>query len=141
MLPWWVVAAAGGAFAIAGVVGLIWMRARLRAARTYASVSRETEPVDPLLHSQLAASLTSNRSRGDIVQGLRAWASGTSKLTLDAEDMRQQLRTLQTYVLDLDGRYVRREEAAWLALETVGLVFTIAGGVSAVVWATIELAK
>ena len=100
------------------------------------------EPIDPLLRSQLTASLSEAApKRGNPLEGLRNWAAGTSDLMEEFEDCRRQTRTLQTYVLDLDSRYIRREEAAWLSFQVVALVLGIATGVSTAVWALIELVK
>lgn len=142
MLAWWVVALTGGGVAIAGVSGLLWRRRALRPRPTYLRVSADNAPVDPLLRSQLTSSLSTRQAESvPPWQAARAWASGTSHLNAELDDLHRQIRTLQTYVLDLDARYVGRAEAAWLTLETTALVISIAGGVSAAVWAFIDLAK
>jgi hypothetical protein len=138
-MPWWVVAAIGVVVAVASVVALLRLRAKQRRHGGYVRVAPGVEPAGPLLHSQIEASLTSPPR--DPIRGLLAWANANGRLGPEVDDIRQQLRTLQTYVLDLDKRYVRREEAAWLSLETTGLVIAIATGTAAVLWALIDLAK
>ncbi len=142
MIPWWAVAVLGGVLVLAGVLLLIWRCRSLHDDAGYIAVPANQEPIDPLLRSQLSASLSESPSaRTDLVQGLRNWVSGTSDLASEFEDYRRQVRTLQTYVLELDSRYVRREAAAWLSLQVAALVLGVATGVSTTIWALIELTK
>lgn len=141
MLSWWVLAALGVGITVGGVVALVWLRRPVREGPRYVSIPSEAEPVDPLARSQLQASLGEEpRRQGDLLENLRAWATGTNELMVDIEDMRRQLRTLRTYVLELDGRYVRREDAAWQSVQVTALVLGVATGVSTAIWAAIELA-
>lgn len=141
-LPWWVVIALGVAAVVAAAYALARRRRTLQSRAPYVRLSPREEPVDPLVRSQIAATLgTTLPGSPEPLQALRAWASGASHLSEGLEEVHRELRTLQTYVLDLDSRYLKRADAGWLALETCALVITIAGGVSATVWAVIDLAK
>ncbi len=139
---WWVLVVVG--VVAAGLAALLLFR-RGRTAQGeagYVTVPSSQEPIDPLLRSQLTASLSEAvPKRGNPLEGLRNWAAGTSDVMEEFEDCRRQMRTLQTYVLDLDSRYIRREEATWLSFQVVALVLGIATGVSTAVWALIELVK
>jgi hypothetical protein len=142
MIPWWVVAVLGAVVALAGVLLLGWRCRSLRGGASYIAVPAAQEPIDPLLRSQLNASLSESPStRTDPIQNLRNWATGTSDLVAEFDDFRRQVRTLQTYVLELDSRYMRRDEAAWLSLQVAALILGVATGVSTAVWALIELTQ
>jgi hypothetical protein len=135
MLSWWVVAIAGGVVVLVAAAALIAQRRALRASRRYVSVSTAVEPVDPLLRSQLESSLVASPASSlSRHQTLRTWAAGTSPLAAELDDARCQLRTLQTYVLGLDARYIKREEANWLTLKSIALVIGLVGGIASVVW-------
>lgn len=141
MFSWWVLAALGVGIVIGGIIALILLRRSLRETPGYVTISPEAEPIDPLARSQLQASLADEPPRqSDLFENLRSWAAGTNELMSDFEDMRRQLRTLHTYVLELDARYVRREESAWQSLQVTALVFGIVAGASTVIWAAAELA-
>jgi hypothetical protein len=119
-------------------VVVLGVRKKRSVSTSYAQVPRDVEMPDTLLQSQIAASLSAP-ARADRLQGLLAWASGGSGAQPDIEDVRQQLRTLQTYVVGLDSRYLRREEAAWLSLQVFGIAVGILAGVATLVWAVLEL--
>jgi hypothetical protein len=128
--------------ALAGGLLLAWSSRSLRRQVGYIAVPASKEPIDPLLRSQLSASLSEPPSpRGDPIKNLRNWASGTSDLIGDLDDLRRQVRTLQTYVLESDARYVGRDEAAWLSLQVASLVLGVVTGISTAIWALIELTK
>lgn len=139
MFSWWVLAALGIGIALGGIAALVWLR-HSKGTTSYVTIPAAVEPIDPLARSQLQASLVEPRRKGDLLENLRGWATGTSELTGDIEDMRRQIRTLHTYVLELDDRYVRREDAAWQSLQVTALVLGVVTGVSTAIWAILELA-
>jgi hypothetical protein len=140
MLSWWVLAALGVGVAVGSLGALAWFRRALREMPRYVTIPPGAEPIDPLARSQLQVSLgEAPRGKGDLLENLRGWATGTSDLMLEIEDMGRQLRTLHTYVLELDRRYMRREDAAWQSLQVTALVLGIATGASTAIWAIIEL--
>jgi hypothetical protein len=142
MDPWLALAVSGGGVALIAVLLLIWRWRSLPKGPGYIAVPAAQEPVDPLLRSQLSASLSETATpRGHPLENLRNWATGTSDLAAEINDFQRQMRTLQTYVLDLDARYIRREESAWLSLQIAALVLGVTTGVSTTVWALIELGK
>lgn len=125
--------------AISGAVTLVWRRRAEAQRPSYLRVSADVEPVDPLIRSQLAASVLASPGGGqEPFHALRAWATGTAHINAELEDMHRELRTLQTYVLELDTRYMKREEAAWLSVEVCGLVITIVAGIATTIWAVLD---
>lgn len=140
MDPWLIVAICGAIVAMGAILLLVWRWRSFHGGSGYVSVPAAQEPVDPLLRSQLTAMLSEGSPpRGNSLDHLRRWASGTSEIAADVGDFKRQLRTLQTYVLDLDSRYIGREESAWLSLQVAALVLGATTGVSTAVWALIEL--
>lgn len=140
-MSWWVLAALGVGVALGGIAALVWLRHSTAKTPSYVAIPPEVEPVDPLARSQLQASLVEGpREKGDLLENLRGWATGTSELAGDIEDMRRQIRTLHMYVLELDDRYVRREDAAWQSFQVTALVLGVVTGVSTAIWAILELA-
>ncbi len=139
MTAWWLLAAGAGVLALGCVAGLVRFRRRQPLSPGYIVLPPEIEPSAPLLHSQIAASLLA-MPRGQIGRFGRAWGHGLGDVQSELHDQRQQLRTLQTYVLALDERYVRREEASWLNLQVFLLVFGALAAAATLAWAVIELA-
>jgi hypothetical protein len=133
----WCIAAGAGGLVLLGLGFALgrWLRNR-PGDGDYLTVLKETEPADPLLQSQIAASL-GTLPRPDLFAGLRAWANGGAPGEID--DLRQQVRTLQVYVLGMDTRYAQREQVAWISLTVFALAFGILGAGATIVWAAVEL--
>jgi hypothetical protein len=135
MTSWWIAAGVGGLVLLCSGFALgRWLHSR--SDDDYLAVPKETEPPDPLLESQISASLGA-LPRPDLFAGLRAWANGGAPGEI--EDLRQQVRTLQVYVLGMDTRYAQREQVAWISLTVFALAFGIVGAGTTVVWAAVEL--
>lgn len=142
MIPWWVVAIAGVILVVGSGVGLVRRRRSFPVSQPYLRVPADDEPVDALIRSQIAASIgPTPADPTHPLTALRSWAFGTSDLDPRMDELHREVRTLQRYVLDLDTRYVSRDEAAWLTLTTTGLVVGIVSGVATTVWAVIDLAQ
>jgi hypothetical protein len=95
------------------------------------------EPVDPLLRSQLAASLLASEIAD---RGAHLLLNGHNGGRGSFDELRRELRTLKTYVISLDERYARRDELPWVTVQVFGVVIGIVGGIATIAWAVIELA-
>lgn len=138
-MSWWLGVGAGVAMlACVGLLGL-W-RYRAREAQPGLIQLRGDDEVDPLLRSQVEVSLLPRSgARSEGLAALRDWVSGSSHVANDLFDARQELRALQAYVLDLDNRYLRREEARWITLEVLGLTVGFVAALATLVWAAAEV--
>ncbi len=139
---WWVIGALGATFVVIFTGLALWHRKRMRAIpMSYASLSPDEDYTDLLLRSQVSVSLTtSSTPRPEVLTSLRQWATGTSRVAGDLGELQRELRTLQDYVLDLDARYVKKDENTSLTFQVMGWALGAVAAVATVVWAAVELA-